>query len=62
MATGAKETARGAKEMARGAKEMVRIPVKTNGKSTFLDGGKWRETEGNGGKWRETEGNAQNTL
>ena len=59
------------REMARGAGEIVKIPVKTNGKSTFLDGGKWRETEGNGGrrremamgargnggKWRETGGN-----
>ena len=46
MARGAKEMARGAKEMARGAKEMerngcmskeiVKIPYKTNGKSTFL--------------------------
>ena len=53
MARGAKEMARGAKEMAVGAKEtegngwrskeIVKIPVKTNGKSTFLEGGSRRK-------------------
>ena len=54
IAGGAKELARGAKEMERNgymSKEIVKIPYKTNGKSTFLEGASLRKWKGSLRKW-----------